>query len=270
MTIAFNEMHTVHLGYAAIFVCLCFGFLILKFVYKNEISPWLWAISSLCNSIGFLLWSGILSIEPYYYYLTGEIFHILGIFLFVYGALKFANVQNIKKWGIPFVLLWILIWICSILLISKDPIIAGVSLKLLRAILFVIGGMILLVKKDDNEPVGKNLAGASLVIWSLYIGVSIFIHINGNLFFGFLIGFHVLSAFGMVSMITDKIRVESERREKQVKKLEGILPICSYCKKIRDEKNNWRILEEYIEDRSKAQFSHGICPECFKKYRPDR
>ena len=104
MTTAFNEMHTVHLSYAAIFVCLCLGFLFLKFVYKNEVSPWLWAISSLCNSIGFLLWSGILSIEPSYYYLAGEIFHILGFFLFVYGALKFANVQNIKKWGIPFVI----------------------------------------------------------------------------------------------------------------------------------------------------------------------
>jgi hypothetical protein len=58
--------------------------------------------------------------------------------------------------------------------------------------------------------------------------------------------------------------------QKHVKQLEGILPICSYCKKIRDEKNEWHRLEEYIEDRSKAEFSHGICPECLEKYHPHR
>jgi sigma-B regulation protein RsbU (phosphoserine phosphatase) len=47
-----------------------------------------------------------------------------------------------------------------------------------------------------------------------------------------------------------------------VKHLEGILPICSHCKRIRDEKNEWKQLETYIAQRSEARFSHGICPEC--------
>jgi phosphoserine phosphatase RsbU/P len=50
---------------------------------------------------------------------------------------------------------------------------------------------------------------------------------------------------------------------RHVQNLEGFLPICCYCKKIRDEKNRWHTLESYIEPRSGAQFSHGICPECF-------
>ncbi len=55
----------------------------------------------------------------------------------------------------------------------------------------------------------------------------------------------------------------------QVKKLQGLLPICSHCKSIRDDKGYWSRIEAYIQKHSEAQFSHGICPECAKKYYPD-
>lgn len=51
----------------------------------------------------------------------------------------------------------------------------------------------------------------------------------------------------------------------QVHRLEGMLPICSYCKKIRDDKNYWHQVEAYIGERCDAQFSHGVCPSCFEK-----
>ena len=54
-----------------------------------------------------------------------------------------------------------------------------------------------------------------------------------------------------------------------VKRLEGLLPICSYCKKIRDKKGYWQQLEWYIAARSEADFSHGMCPECGPKHFPD-
>jgi DNA-binding response OmpR family regulator len=53
---------------------------------------------------------------------------------------------------------------------------------------------------------------------------------------------------------------------RHVRHLEGLLPICSYCKRIRDENDEWTSVEAYIEGRSKAQFSHGICPPCYTKY----
>ena len=49
----------------------------------------------------------------------------------------------------------------------------------------------------------------------------------------------------------------------QVSQLQGLLPICSYCKKIRDHENDWQQLESYIAARSDANFTHGICPDCF-------
>jgi len=51
--------------------------------------------------------------------------------------------------------------------------------------------------------------------------------------------------------------------------LHGILPICSNCKKIRDDKGSWRQMEAYIGEHSDIQFSHGICPECANKLYPE-
>ena len=55
---------------------------------------------------------------------------------------------------------------------------------------------------------------------------------------------------------------ELEAALESVKILSGLLPICSHCKKIRDDKGYWNRLEEYIQTHSTAKFSHGICPEC--------
>jgi len=55
----------------------------------------------------------------------------------------------------------------------------------------------------------------------------------------------------------------------QVKLLSGFLPICSSCKRIRDDKGYWNQIESYIRDHSEAEFSHGICPECAKKLYPE-
>jgi len=51
----------------------------------------------------------------------------------------------------------------------------------------------------------------------------------------------------------------------QVKELESYLPICGYCKKVRDDKNYWQQIEQYIGTRTGTNFSHGICPECMEK-----
>jgi hypothetical protein len=52
----------------------------------------------------------------------------------------------------------------------------------------------------------------------------------------------------------------------EIKILQGILPVCASCKKIRSEQNEWQPMEVYITAHSKAQFSHGLCPECAKRY----
>ena len=65
--------------------------------------------------------------------------------------------------------------------------------------------------------------------------------------------------------LADRVR-ELEEALAQIEVLRGILPICSYCKKVRNDDNYWQGLEQYIAERSSAQFSHGICPECYERY----
>jgi hypothetical protein len=50
-----------------------------------------------------------------------------------------------------------------------------------------------------------------------------------------------------------------------VKQLEGIIPICAWCKKIRDDEESWHQMENYISNHSDAKFSHGVCPECYER-----
>ncbi len=77
--------------------------------------------------------------------------------------------------------------------------------------------------------------------------------------------------------ITPEKQLETEREElihnlqdalAQVKTLSGLLPICANCKNIRDDQGYWHQVEVYIRDHSKANFSHGICPECARKLYP--
>jgi len=67
----------------------------------------------------------------------------------------------------------------------------------------------------------------------------------------------------------DKLISDLQKALSEVKTLRGFLPICSHCKKIRDDKGYWHQIESYIHKHFETEFSHGICPECAKKYYPD-
>ena len=81
----------------------------------------------------------------------------------------------------------------------------------------------------------------------------------------------IISAVHITRDITQRRLIQNEReilvRElknalTRIKTLNGLIPICSTCKKIRDDKGYWNLIESYIESHSDAAFSHGICPEC--------
>jgi hypothetical protein len=78
--------------------------------------------------------------------------------------------------------------------------------------------------------------------------------------------------------ITERKQSEAEREQlivkleaalTNVKRLNGLLPICASCKKIRDDGGYWHDVAAYIHDHSEAEFSHGICPDCMAMLYPD-
>lgn len=100
--------------------------------------------------------------------------------------------------------------------------------------------------------------------------------------------FELIGLFGSILMLFGIILIkpifvalteaEKEQRElavklqdalSKIKVLSGLLPICSHCKRIRDDKGYWGQLEVYIRDHSNADFSHSICPECAQKHYPE-
>jgi phosphoserine phosphatase RsbU/P len=52
----------------------------------------------------------------------------------------------------------------------------------------------------------------------------------------------------------------------QIQTLETFIPICSYCKKVRDDRSYWQQIESYINQRTGSEFSHSICPDCYEKH----
>ncbi len=105
-------------------------------------------------------------------------------------------------------------------------------------------------------------------LWVSTRGKAIELDVDGN----------TLRMVGTLSDITERKKIENERESlivqlhealDEVKQLSGILPICMYCKKIRNDKGYWNQLETYISEHSEAKFSHGLCSDCAKKHYPD-
>jgi phosphoserine phosphatase RsbU/P len=90
--------------------------------------------------------------------------------------------------------------------------------------------------------------------------------------------FSALESCAETVMLERKIQEQTREKDEliarlqdaleNVKRLSGLLPICSSCKKIRDDKGYWNQIERYIAEHSEAEFSHGICPECVRKLYP--
>lgn len=69
----------------------------------------------------------------------------------------------------------------------------------------------------------------------------------------------------LVALMAARLAERMRDLKREVRKLEGLLPICASCKRIRDEGQQWRSIETYITARSEATFSHGLCPDCARR-----
>lgn len=78
-----------------------------------------------------------------------------------------------------------------------------------------------------------------------------------------------IAVLSLIVYFVDKTARQTRELRKEVKILSGILPICSFCKKIRTAENEWVKLEDYISEHSESEFSHGLCQDCLKKHYGD-
>ena len=113
--------------------------------------------------------------------------------------------------------------------------------------------MILLTSQDGRNHVLEGLrSGANDYVTKPFDREELEARVN--------VGVHVV---GLQGELAARIR-ELEAALVREQQLEGLLPICSYCKSIRDDQNYWHRVEAYFREKSGAQFSHSICPDCWK------
>jgi len=273
MTVFFNSLTDAYLGFAAIFACIGFGFLFFRKAAGGEAGPGFWSACFFLNGAGFLFWSGVVPLVPFRFFLIGEVLHVLGFFALVGGVYRFTGCE-FRRWNAAALAVWAVVWLGSIALIGTYTFAASFLLKAIRGVLFVWAGHMILVRVAVKSLAGRRLAGWSLVVWGIYVMAFSVVRLppgssSVHVAYGFLGGFQTLAALGMVVMIVDRMRLRAEESEHLAERLEGLLPICSYCKRIRDDSGAWQNMESYISKRSDAEFSHGICPDCAKKHFPE-
>ncbi|MBN2332541.1 MAG: PAS domain S-box protein [Deltaproteobacteria bacterium] len=114
------------------------------------------------------------------------------------------------------------------------------------------------LKKKNGEPV-----------WCLLSGKALDPSPNPDLAAGVLWVIGDITASKQAADERERLIGELEQSLREVKTLSGLLPICASCKKIRDDQGYWNRIESYLEQRTQAEFTHGICPECTKKLYPE-
>ncbi len=80
-----------------------------------------------------------------------------------------------------------------------------------------------------------------------------------------------ISNIELVMRVRSALRIERQRQQleaaiQKINSLEKLLPICSYCKKVRDDNDYWQEVEVYISARTDSQFSHSVCPDCYQTH----
>jgi hypothetical protein len=112
----------------------------------------------------------------------------------------------------------------------------------------------------------QSLAVMGIAVFSsILIAIGFLLSPSGAFWYAVTNRAYVLIVIGATVMLS----LVRKRAEEDVKVLHGLLPICCYCKKIRDDKGYWQQVERYIAARSEADFSHGMCPDCGAKHFPD-
>jgi hypothetical protein len=150
---------------------------------------------------------------------------------------------------------WDIVTICGVYILAPVPL----CFQIPSALLLAVGGSVLwLIHRLNLSATYETVAVLTAYLFANACGIFVSWRLNRSYRQQF-----------VLLMQETKAREELETALAEVKTLRGIIPICSYCGKIRNDKGYYEAVEKYIMEHSEAVFSHTYCPECFAKYYPD-
>ncbi|MCP3926011.1 MAG: hypothetical protein GY714_25900 [Desulfobacterales bacterium] len=120
--------------------------------------------------------------------------------------------------------------------------------------------------KRDDQVIHTNIRYIKEFKWYLVVEQSEN-EIIEQIFTTLMINISICIAITIIVLIFVNLSVTTYK--KRIETLRGIVPICSFCKQIRDDSGYWNRVEEYVAKHTEAKFSHGICPDCLEKHYPD-
>jgi hypothetical protein len=270
---------------ASFIVALTLGAATSNFREKRKSTAW-WAGGFLLLALGFLLLLHQGTLAPFLSVVLANTLMLASAVMLSWGVDAFEGVSPRFRMGGAVVCAGFLVFLYftffqplfSVRLVAMSLLVLLVDILIITRLLGTLQKGVRLQKAVTAAFFLVQLLG---MLGRAILGVSG--HASGSLFVGpasFLTFFGsivitICVALGLLSMVARKTQMERELTIKEletalgrVRTLSGLLPLCPSCKRIRDESGEWREVEQYVQDRTEANFSHGICPDCAERLYP--
>jgi hypothetical protein len=259
------------------------GLLMLYFVKTQKTYPGFkkLVIAILISGCGYILLSLRHFIPPFFSIVLANL-SIIVCWLIIKDGLSdfFGTRLNKFREYLLFIIIGIIFAYFSLI----QPNLAARSIVKILYLLYLVIGCAVLTYKESKSLFGSPL----LMIPSLFSGLgAMLIALTGVFYLGLqaedymkvgtinsivtiiIFTLNLSIYFGLISLNSHRLSTDLQSSLNEIKTLKDLLPICSHCKKIRDDKGYWNEIDAYIVEHTEAEFSHSICKECADKYYPD-
>lgn len=278
----FADIRTLSLTASLVSLVLCICMIYIYATRKTYHGFWYWMIASIFYGLGMVLMS-LRGVLPDFVTIVAANTLLVAGFGSVAFGLQLFLARTGQKW--LFLTLTVFLFLSYLVFTFYIPSVNARIILISGLIIFIYGYCGYLINRFQPDIMNERsfllvTVFALQALWNVvriyhtfFIGGNITDYMNAPFFHGltttvFFCG-NIFIIIGLIVMNFHRVEYDLQAALEEVKTLQGIIPICSSCKKIRDDKGIWNQIEAYISVHSEAEFSHGICPDCIQKLYPE-
>lgn len=239
-----------------------------------------WTVAAFLNIVSMAFFLLSFGMRPVFLF-CGYCSSFAAVFLMPYGLKVFSKIQSKKLFAA--ILSLAAVVVLALITFLPLPLIQKLAIAIYSAFIpsFILSLIYLNSKKSKYRGLSKSFLSLSLIFAMLLCAVRIVFTWNDTSVYAMgekiflkqwvtiaLDNNFTLIYIAFILLNFARVKQELDESTEELNILEGLLPICSQCKQIRDDQGNWDRLEHYISHRSDVKFSHSICPSCIDKLYP--